>query len=231
MKVRQCVVMKRCVQYEGLEQRQVASAEELKVEDGWTDCSLGPFSNVKDLFDRANTASLFSLFNHLLEKLVLWYLCISKNIEIQRVQACFSLWPEVLASLLGSCFYPTGGLTQETFTDRNVDVGRPKLTASNLFISWFRILLRSDLHHFSSLRRQSVTLLIATQTHSALTHLWYVCVSWVSSGRQIRGSRRSPGWPSAVDDCQLRKFRADLRQSAVNSSLPLGSTHSHVVWL
>lgn len=42
MKVRQCVVMKRpgfienilCVQYEGLEQRQVASAEELKVEDG-----------------------------------------------------------------------------------------------------------------------------------------------------------------------------------------------------
>lgn len=57
-----------CVQSEGLEQRHVASAEELKVEDGWTDCSLGPFSNVKDLFDRANTASLFSLFNHLLEK-------------------------------------------------------------------------------------------------------------------------------------------------------------------
>lgn len=46
-----------CVQSEGLEQRHVASAEELKVED-----------NVKDLFDRANTASLFSLFNHLLEK-------------------------------------------------------------------------------------------------------------------------------------------------------------------
>lgn len=42
MKVRQCVVMKRpgfienilCVQSEGLEQRHVASAEELKVEDG-----------------------------------------------------------------------------------------------------------------------------------------------------------------------------------------------------
>lgn len=46
----------------------------------------------------------------------------------------------------------------------------------NLFISRFWISLRSDFHHFSSLRRQSVTLLIATQIHSALTHLLYVCL-------------------------------------------------------